>query len=61
MELSDRADYAVANMLQSIENARTYTSYIGQDVPELRWELDEMLQRFKKRVEKKIYKYFITD
>lgn len=52
LSLSDKNHYAVSNVLQSIENARISCSYFEND--DLRWELDEMIERFKKRVEKKI-------
>lgn len=52
LSLSEKNYYAVSNVLQSIENARIYCSYFEND--DLRWELDEMIERFKKRVEKKI-------
>lgn len=52
LSLSGKNHYAVSNVLQSIENARIYCSYFEHN--DLRWELDEMIERFKKRVEKKI-------
>lgn len=44
--------YAARNMIQEIENAKTFCSYFEDS--DLRWELDEMIQCFIKRVEKKI-------
>ena len=53
LSLSKKNYYAISNILQSIENARTYCSYLENN-EELRWELDGMIQRFIKRVEKKV-------
>ena len=52
LSLTEKNYYAISNILQSIENARTFCIYCENDA--LRWELDEMIQRFKKRVEKKV-------
>ena len=45
---------AISNILTSIENARTYSSYIHGD--SIRCELDEMLERFKNQVRDKLEK-----
>lgn len=47
-----KQQYAIYNILQSIRNAQTYCSYL--EIPELRWELEEMIRKFQKRVERKI-------
>lgn len=52
MNTKEKNEYAVRNILQSIDNAATYCSYFG--FTDLRWELTEMIESFKKRVEKKI-------
>lgn len=48
-------EYAKDNILQSLENVISYASYIGVD--DLRYELEEMTERFKKQVEKKFKDY----
>lgn len=56
-------EYAKENILQSIENCISYASYISggysDEFPlnDLRYELEEMIERFKKRVEKKFKDY----
>lgn len=52
LSLSEKNQYAVTNILQSIDNTRTFCSYIEN--PELQFELEEMIEKFKKKVEKKI-------
>ena len=52
LSLSEKNQYAVTNILQSINNSKTYCSYMEN--PELRFELEEMIEKFKKKVEKKI-------
>lgn len=52
LSLSSQNIYAITNILQSLENAKTYCSYIEKS--ELDVELDEMIEKFIKRVEKKI-------
>lgn len=52
MSTKEKNQYAIRNILQSIDNAATYCSYFGYT--DLRRELTEMIERFKKRVEKKI-------
>ena len=52
MNTKEKNEYAIRNILQSIDNAATYCSYL--EYTDLRWELEEMIGRFKKRVEKKI-------
>lgn len=52
LSLKKDEHYAVSNLLQSIENARIYCSYLENS--ELRYELEEAIERFKKKVEKKI-------
>lgn len=44
--------YAIRNINQSIENARIYCSYL--EGWEFRAELENMIERFKKRIENKI-------
>lgn len=48
-------DYAITNILKSIENASVYTSYL--DNWELRSDLEEMISDFKNRIEQKINEY----
>lgn len=55
--MSDGYEYAKANMLQSLENARTYTSYMGETDNEMRWELDEDIAEFKQKIEQKLKDY----
>lgn len=45
-------EYARDNILQSLENAYIYASYISDYG--LRYEIEEMTARFKKRVEKRL-------
>lgn len=44
-------------MLQSLENARIYTSYMGETDDEMRWELDEDIAEFKQKIEQKLKDY----
>ena len=52
MNTKESDEYAIRNILQCIDNAATYCSYL--EYTDLRWVLAEMIERFKKRVEKKI-------
>lgn len=52
-------EYAKDNILQSLENVISYASFIGVD--DFRYELEEMTERFKKRVEKKFKDYCKED
>lgn len=52
LRLSDDNKRAVRNIIQSLENARTYCSYLKDT--DLRGELETMIERFQKRVENKI-------
>jgi hypothetical protein len=52
LSLSEKNQYAVTNILQSIDNTRTYCSYLENS--ELQSDLEEMIEKFKKKVEKKI-------
>ena len=52
MNTKESNEYAIRNILQSIDNAAVYCSYF--EYTDLHWELMEMIKRFKKRVEKKI-------
>lgn len=56
MNMSDKDYYGVDNFLQSLENAKTYTSFMENN--ELRWELYEMVERLKKKAENKIKNEF---
>lgn len=49
-------EYAKDNILQSLENVISYASYIDTD-DNLRYEIEEMTEHFKKRVEKKFKDY----
>lgn len=49
---NENIDYAKDNILQSLENVISYASYIDTD-DNLRYEIEEMTERLKKRVEKK--------
>lgn len=44
-------------MLQSLENARTYTSYMGETDDEMRWKLDEDIAAFKQKIEQQLKEY----
>lgn len=52
LSLSSQNRYAITNILQSLENAQTYCSYIEKS--ELDVELEELIEKFIKRVERKI-------
>ena len=52
MNTKESDEYAIRNILPCIDNAATYCSYL--EYTDLRWVLAEMIERFKKRVEKKI-------
>lgn len=52
LSLTDEQEYAVRNIMQSLQNAKTYCSYLDDN--DLRWELESMIERFIKRTEKKI-------
>ena len=54
--LTDGELQAVSNILTSIENARTYSSYLHNNP--VRWELDDMLERFKNEVRDKLESAF---
>ena len=56
LNLNDKDYYGVDNFLQSLENAKTYTSFMENN--ELRWELYEMVERLKKKAENKIKNEF---
>lgn len=55
--MSNGYEYAKANMLQSLENARTYTSYMGETDDEMRWKLDEDIAAFKQKIEQLLKEY----
>lgn len=52
LSVTEKTEYAIRNTLQSIENAIIYCSFFEKG--DLQQELEEMIQRFLKRVEKKI-------
>lgn len=52
LSLTDKQEYAVSNILQSLDNAKTFCPYLDKD--DLRYELEKMIGRFVKRVEKKV-------
>lgn len=51
-----KIEYAKDNILQSLENVISYASYINTD-DNLRYEIEELAERFKKRIEKKFREY----
>lgn len=55
--MSDGYEYAKVNMLQSLENARTYASYMGATDDEMRWWLNEAIAEFKQKIEQKLKDY----
>ena len=52
LSLTDKQAYSVLNILQSLDNAKTYCSYL--DKQDLGFELEYMIERIIKRVKKKI-------
>lgn len=56
LNLNNKNYYGVVNFLQSLENAKTYTSFMDNE--ELRWELYGMVERLKKGAENKIRNEF---
>ena len=52
LSLTDKQTYAVRNIMQSLENAKTYCSYL--DKSDLRSELEEVIEKFIHKVEDKI-------
>lgn len=52
LSVTEKTEYAIRNTLQSIENAIIYCSFLEKG--DLQQELEEMIQRFQRRVEKKI-------
>ncbi len=52
LSLTDKQTYAIRNILQSLENAKTYCSYF--DKQDLSLDLENMIERIIKRVENKI-------
>lgn len=52
LSLTDKQADAVRNIMQSLDNAKTYCSYI--DKSDLRLELEEMIEKFIHKVEDKI-------
>ena len=52
LSLTDKQVYAARNILQSLENAKTYCAYL--DKSDLGIELESMIERIIKRAEKKI-------
>lgn len=52
LSLTDKQAYAVRNIMQSLDNARTYCSYL--DKSDLRSELEEMIEKFIHKVEDRI-------
>lgn len=52
LSLTDKQEYAVRNILQSLQNAETYCSYLDNNG--LRYELESMIERLVKRTVKKI-------
>lgn len=52
LSLSVKDKDAIRNIMQSLENARTYCSYMENN--EACWELQGRIERFIKRMEKEI-------
>lgn len=52
LSLTDKQADAVRNIMQSLDNAKTYCSYL--DKSDLRSELEEMIEKFIHKVEDKI-------
>lgn len=52
LSLTGEQENAVRNIIQSLENAKTYCSYL--DKSDLRMELTEMIEKFIHKVEDKI-------
>lgn len=55
--MSNSYEYGKQNMLQSLENARTYASYMGESDDEMRWKLDEDIAAFKQKIEQQLKEY----
>lgn len=56
LSLTDKQEYAVRNILQSLDNAKVFCSYLDKN--DLRKELEDMIERFVKQTEKKINENF---
>ncbi len=56
LSLTDKQEYAVRNILQSLDNAKVFCSYLDKN--DLRKELEDMIERFIKQTEKKINENF---
>lgn len=54
--LTGTQEYAVRNILQSLQNAKTYCSYLDDN--DLRWELESMIELLAKRAVRKIKENF---
>lgn len=52
LSLTDKQTYVVRNIMQSLENAKTYCSYL--DKSDFRSELEEVIEKFIHKVEDKI-------
>lgn len=52
--MENKNEYAITNVLQSLENAITYCSYLNES--SIRWELEELFERTKKSFERKYNK-----
>lgn len=51
-------EQAISNILTSLENARTYASSIQDNC--IRWELDDMIARFKNQVRDRLDNFYIN-
>ena len=56
LSLTDKQEYAVRKILQSLDNAKVFCSYLDKN--DLRKELEDMIERFIKQTEKKINENF---
>jgi hypothetical protein len=56
LSLTNEQEYVVRNILQSLDNAKVFCSYIDKNG--LRKELEDMIDRFIKQTEKKINENF---
>lgn len=56
LSLTDKDEYAVMNILQSLDNAKVFCSYLDNN--DLRNELEDIIERFIIRTKGKLMKIF---